>query len=378
MHETYTPAQGVCALGSGWIFLRIGATAFGGLGTTLALIERELVTKRGMLTPAEVTEALTYTKLLPGSTGPQAIAYLGYRLGGWSGSALATAAFLFPSALLMVLLAAVYGVTTALPAMGPAVNGLTAAVVGLLLATTYRLGQSNIKEPLTWGIALLAFAAGAFLGISAALIVVAAGLLGIILLSPPGTAPDQTRKEGQAMIVHLFWRFVLISLLAFGGGGAALPLVERLAVSETGWIAEQDFAAAVAFGYLTPGPVLITATLCRLPRRWTERRRERHGGHLSDALVLGGGGGAAAPALHATPVAGGLRPRGCPGGGRAPRRDRAEHRQTELHALGLCPHCRDRLGARPVDETAPDSDPRRRRGPGLGYWHLDRTYDAMS
>jgi chromate transporter len=39
-----------------------------------------------------------------------------------------------------------------------------------------------------------------------------------------------------------------------------LPLVERLAVNETGWIAPQDFAAAVAFGYLTPGPVLITAT----------------------------------------------------------------------------------------------------------------------
>src|SRR5687767_10331236 len=79
----------------GWIFLHIGATAYGGLGTTLALIDRELVTKRGMLTPADVTEALTYTKLLPDSTGPQAIAYLGYKLGGWSGSAVAMAAFVF-------------------------------------------------------------------------------------------------------------------------------------------------------------------------------------------------------------------------------------------------------------------------------------------
>jgi len=189
------PSHRVPALTLGWIFLRIGATAYGGLGTTLALIERALVTQRGVLTPAEVTEALTYTKLLPGSTGPQAVAYLGYKLGGWSGSALTTAAFLFPSALLMVLLAAAYGATTALPAMGPTVNGLTAGVVGLLLATTYRLGKPNIKEPLTWGIALVAFAVGAFLGISAALIVVAAGLLGVILLSPPGAAQDQKRTE---------------------------------------------------------------------------------------------------------------------------------------------------------------------------------------
>jgi chromate transporter len=62
------------------------------------------------------------------------------------------------------------------------------------------------------------------------------------------------------MIFDLFSRFVLISLLAFGGGGAALPPVERLAVSEAGLVSPQDFAAAVACGYVTPGPVLITAT----------------------------------------------------------------------------------------------------------------------
>jgi chromate transporter len=192
-----TQSRKVPALTLGWLFLRIGATAFGGLGTTLALVEREFVTKRGLLTAAEVTDALTYTKLLPGSTGPQAIAYLGYTLGGWSGSALAMTGFLLPSAVLMVLLAAAYVATTTLPAIGPGVNGLTAGVVGILLATTYRLGKPHIQEPLTWGIALGAFAAGAFLGVSAAAIVVAAGLLGIILLTPPDTPPPQTGQEGR-------------------------------------------------------------------------------------------------------------------------------------------------------------------------------------
>jgi len=62
------------------------------------------------------------------------------------------------------------------------------------------------------------------------------------------------------VIWDLFWHFILISLLAFGGGQAALPLLERTAVADAGWISADDFAAAVAFGYLTPGPVLITAT----------------------------------------------------------------------------------------------------------------------
>jgi chromate transporter len=173
-----------------WIFLRIGATAFGGLGASLALVERELVTKRRLVTEADVTEALTYTKLLPGSTGIQVMSYLGYKLGGWHGSAMATAAFILPSALLMLLLAAAYVAATALPATGPAVNGLTAAVVGVLLATTYRLGKSNNKEPLMWGIAIVAFSVGAFLRVSAALIVVAAGLLGILLFSAPAAKPQ--------------------------------------------------------------------------------------------------------------------------------------------------------------------------------------------
>jgi chromate transport protein ChrA len=50
------------------------------------------------------------------------------------------------------------------------------------------------------------------------------------------------------MMLDLFTRGVLISLLAFGGGQAALPLIERLAVGETGWLSPQDFATAVAFG----------------------------------------------------------------------------------------------------------------------------------
>ena len=60
--------------------------------------------------------------------------------------------------------------------------------------------------------------------------------------------------------VDLFVGFVVISVLAFGGGQAALPLIERMAVVERGWITSGMFSTAVGFGYITPGPVLITAT----------------------------------------------------------------------------------------------------------------------
>jgi len=62
-----------------------------------------------------------------------------------------------------------------------------------------------------------------------------------------------------AEIVELIVRFLVVGAVAFGGGGAALPLVERITVADTGWLTPQQFAIGVGFAYATPGPVLILA-----------------------------------------------------------------------------------------------------------------------
>jgi chromate transporter len=163
-----------------WVFFRIGATAFG--ETELVIIERELVDRRGVLTHQDVTDALTYTKPLPGSTVVQIVAYLAYRLGGWPGSAIATIVYLLPSTLAMMALAAGYIAVSGLPLVQPAAAGLTAATVGLLLATAWRLGKRSItpRQPLSIVLAVAALIAGGMFGISAALLVLVAGLVGIV------------------------------------------------------------------------------------------------------------------------------------------------------------------------------------------------------
>lgn len=60
-------------------------------------------------------------------------------------------------------------------------------------------------------------------------------------------------------VVDLLLTFLLVGALAFGGGQAALPLVERLAVGVNGWLTPTQFATAVGLSYATPGPVLIIA-----------------------------------------------------------------------------------------------------------------------
>ncbi|HEY6363832.1 MAG TPA: chromate transporter [Candidatus Binatia bacterium] len=166
-----------------WQFIKIGVAAFGGLGVTLSLIERYLVKDRGVLVAEDVTESLTYTKLLPGSTGVQVVSYLGYRLGGWPGAALATTAFLLPAFLLMLVLSIAYEEITA--GLGnaaiPALGGLTAAVVGILIATIYRLAKPTITTMLSGVVAVAACVMGIALRINPAWLVLAAGILGILM-----------------------------------------------------------------------------------------------------------------------------------------------------------------------------------------------------
>jgi chromate transporter len=189
------PQPSVSLLQIGGVFLRIGTTAFGGLGATLALIHRELVEERRLLTPEQMTEALTFTKPLPGATAFQVVSYLGYRLGGWPGSAIAAIAFVLPPMIGMFVMARLFGLVHALPRFPAVLSGLVAAVVGLLLATTYRMGNANVKGLVSLLIALTAFASATRFQVNGALVVVIAGVIGLLAFMPPFGSSGQSSVD---------------------------------------------------------------------------------------------------------------------------------------------------------------------------------------
>ena len=160
-------------------FLRFGALAFGGLGATLALIERELVDRRNVISREDIAAALTHTKLLPGSTVVQVVAYLGWRLGGWPGSAIATLCFILPSALFMLALAYGYAEVAATPRLVAA--RVLAVVIALLLTTMFRLAAQVVKTPLTRTLALGAFTIVALLPSTSPWVVLSAGVIGLVV-----------------------------------------------------------------------------------------------------------------------------------------------------------------------------------------------------
>jgi chromate transporter len=163
----------------GWALLRIGSVAFGGLGATLALLNRDLVERRGWLKSSDVSDALAYTKPLPGSTVVQVVTFLGWRLAGWPGAIVATVTFLLPAFAIMTIGAAAVLALPDVPVVRNALTGLQIAVIGLLAAALWRLARSEAGSAVLRAVLIAAFLAGLF--VNAALIVAIAGVLGMAL-----------------------------------------------------------------------------------------------------------------------------------------------------------------------------------------------------
>jgi chromate transporter len=159
-----------------WVLLRLGAVAFGGLGATLSLLQRQLVDRRQWLKETDISEALAITQTLPGSTGIQVVAYLGWRLRGWPGALVAVSAFIAPATALMIAAAAATLALPDRPWVTGALTGVQTCVAGLLAASMWRLSRSAAKSRTLKTVLLTGCVLG-FL-VPALVVVVGAGLVG--------------------------------------------------------------------------------------------------------------------------------------------------------------------------------------------------------
>ena len=59
--------------------------------------------------------------------------------------------------------------------------------------------------------------------------------------------------------LQLFWAFFQIGLFSFGGGYAAVPLIQGLIVEEHKWLEMSQFADLITIAEMTPGPIAVNA-----------------------------------------------------------------------------------------------------------------------
>src|SRR5205807_8962620 len=110
-------------------FLRLGASGFGGPIALAGAMQRDLVDERRWFTLDEYKRGLALAQLAPGPLAAQLAIYLGWARGGVLGATLVGLAFVLPSFVMVVALAALYVHFAAMSALiAGAFYGVGAAV----------------------------------------------------------------------------------------------------------------------------------------------------------------------------------------------------------------------------------------------------------
>lgn len=89
-------------------FVQIGALSFGGGYAAMPLIQQQVVTLHGWLSPGEFTDLITISQMTPGPIAINSATFVGTRIAGFWGAVAATIGCVLPSCLLVTLLAWAY------------------------------------------------------------------------------------------------------------------------------------------------------------------------------------------------------------------------------------------------------------------------------
>jgi len=151
----------------GLYFLKVGAFTIGGGLTMIAFIQDQVVGQFGWLTPREFIDGLALGQLTPGPVLMIA-AYVGYKLAGLAGAAVAATAAFLPSFVIMLAILPILDRVRQMTWVKAVTKGMSPAVIGVLAVSLVRLSPAAIPDPsalailIVTVIAAMAFHIGAF------------------------------------------------------------------------------------------------------------------------------------------------------------------------------------------------------------------------
>lgn len=163
-----------------WTFCKIGALTFGGGYAMLPLIQREIVENKKWSTEKEILDYYAVGQCTPGVIAVNTATFIGYKLRGIIGGIVATIGVIFPSIVIILIIATFLQNFADLAIVQSAFAGIRVAVVALIITTVVKLIKSSIKDYLGVIIAIIAFVISAFIGLSPVYVVIAAALTGFI------------------------------------------------------------------------------------------------------------------------------------------------------------------------------------------------------
>jgi chromate transporter len=257
-------------------FLKLGTLGFGGPIALAGHMQKDLVEERKWVSSQDYKEGLAFSQLSPGPLAAQLAMYLGWVRAGALGATLTGAAFILPSFLMVVGLAAIYVHYGELRWIQGSFYGIGAAVIAIIARSAYKLTRTTIgNDALLWVTFAVLAITTAWREAEIVWLFLLCGVITMLVKAPPRFGAASTNalavvKAGNFVagaeaaastgtIAGLFVFFLKAGAFVFGSGLAIVPFLYGGVVKEFHWLTEKQFVDAVAVAMITPGPVVITA-----------------------------------------------------------------------------------------------------------------------
>jgi chromate transporter len=257
-------------------FLHLGTFGFGGPIALAGYMQRDLVERRRWVSKQDYLEGLAFSQLSPGPLAAQLAMYLGWLRSGAVGATLVGIAFILPSFLMVLAVAALYVHYGNLPWIQGMFYGIGAAVIAIIVRSAIKLVRTTVGEDwLLWTIFGLIALTTAWTKSEIVWLFVLCGIIGVLVKAPPQISSRASAMvfvggfdrlltgiyglAPMATVGALFLFFLKAGAFVFGSGLAIVPFLYGGVVERFHWLTEQQFVDAVAVAMITPGPVVITA-----------------------------------------------------------------------------------------------------------------------
>lgn len=252
-------------------FLKLGTWGFGGPVALVGYMHRDLVENKKWISEEDYKEGLALAQLAPGPLAAQLAIYLGYVHYRILGASLVGLAFVLPSFFMVLGIGFAYVEFGGLPWMQAVFYGVGAAVIGIIVMSSYKLTMKSIgKDFWLWGIFIVLAISTYITETEILWLILAAGVLIWFVKAPPKFLTTPTvfvfpmfiqvaaSVPLSTKLTQIAWFFAKAGAFVFGSGLAIVPFLYGGVVNEYHWLNEQQFMDAVAVAMITPGPVVIT------------------------------------------------------------------------------------------------------------------------
>lgn len=161
-------------------WLKLGFISFGGPTGQIAIMQQEVVERKRWVSTDRFLNALNYCMLLPGPEAQQLAVYIGWLLHRTAGGIVAGSLFVIPSMFVLFGLSYIYAAYGNISWIASVFSGLKPAVIAVVAAAVIRISKKALRNSTMVTIAALSFVAIFFFKTPFPVIVLGAGLIGLL------------------------------------------------------------------------------------------------------------------------------------------------------------------------------------------------------